>query len=108
MITHEKLAWGGINKDRLMDIIHSVVENSASRVPILCKFGIEKDREHFALNYLVNSKECSYEDLPKLFKKLKTFIDSNPTLDDLQLEFKMDEFIAKERIKSKTDIKSSI
>lgn len=108
MISQEKVSpWGGINKNRLVDIVNSVVENSVDRVPVLCNFGVSGNREHFALNYLVNT-DCSYKALPTLFENLKTFISSNPTLDDLQLELKMDEFIVKERLKLQSNIKASI
>ena len=108
MISHDKKApWGGINKDRLLDIVQSVAEKSADKVPVLFNFGVDYSRHHFAVNYLVNT-DCSYQTLPKLFDKLKTFIDSHSNLDGLQLELKMDEFIVKERLKLKSDVKSSI
>lgn len=108
MISYDqKSPWGGINKDRLMNIITSVINESVERVPVLCNFGIDGDRDHFALNYLVNT-DCSYKLLPKLLNNLKTFISNNSTLDDLQLELKMDEFIVKERLKLKSDLKASI
>jgi len=108
MFSQEKASpWGGINKDRMVNMINEVSDNAIDRVPILCNFGVSGDRHHFALNYLVNT-DCSYKSLPKLLHNLKTFIDSNPTLDDLQLELKMDEFIVKERLKLKSDMKASI
>ena len=109
MLTYDKKTpWGGIDKDRLINIVNSVVEQSADKVPFLCNFGIKNNRHHFACNYLVNTDTMKYEKLPKLFNQLKTFIDSHPDLDDLQLELKMDEFIAKERNKLKSDNKASI
>lgn len=107
MISHSnKTPWGGINKDRLLDIVKSVAEHTSDKVSLLFNFG-DNNRHHFALNYLVNT-DCPYQSLPKLFDKLKMFIDINADLDDLQLEFKMDEFIAKERNKLKPDNKASI
>lgn len=109
MLTYDKKTpWGGIDKDRLINIVNSVVEQSVDKVPFLCNFGVEKNRHHYACNYLVNTDTMKYEELPKLFNQLKTFIDSHPDLDDLQLELKMDEFIAKERNKLKSDNKASI
>lgn len=109
MLTYDKKTpWGGIDKDRLINIVNSVVEQSSDKVPFLCNFGAEKDRHHYACNYLVNTDTMKYEELPKLFDQLKTFIDSHPDLDDLQLELKMDEFIAKERNKLKIDNKATI
>jgi len=109
MLTYDKKTpWGGIDKDRLINIVNSVVEQSADKVPFLCNFGVEKNRHHYACNYLVNTDTMKYEELPKLFNQLKIFIDSHPELDDLQLELKMDEFIAKERNKLKSDNKASI
>lgn len=109
MLTYDKKTpWGGIDKDRLINIVNSVVEQSADKVPFLCNFGLKNNRNHFACNYLVNTNTMKYEELPKLFNQLKTFINSHPDLDDLQLELKMDEFIAKERNKLKSDNKASI
>jgi hypothetical protein len=109
MFTYDKDSpWGGIDKTRLINIVNAVVEQSIDNVPFLCNFGIEKDRYHYACNYLVNMDGMKYEELPKLFDKLKTFIDNNSDLDDLQLELKMDELIAKERNKLKSDNKASI
>lgn len=109
MLTYDKQTpWGGIDKKRLINIVNAVAEQSVDRVPFLTNFGLDNNRHHYSCNYLVNMESMKYEELPKLFEKLKSFIDSNPTLDDLQLELKMDEFVAKERIKLKTDIKSSI
>lgn len=100
--------WGGIDKNRLINIVNAVIEQSADKVPFICNFGTEKDRYHYACNYLVNTDTMRYEELPKLFNQLKTFIDGHSDLDDLQLELKMDEFIAKERNKIKSDNKALI
>lgn len=109
MLTYDKKTpWGGIDKDRLINIVNSVVEQSADKVPFICNFGLDKNRHHFACNYLVNTDTMKYEELPNLFNQLKTFIDSHPDLDDLQLELKMDEFIAKERNKLRSDNKAII